>query len=182
MNHGVCQSIDTIRFFRYKTSMTLQRALSGVLIAVILAGCSPIQPKTPTPTITPSPTLIPSQTPTPTATPTLTPTPTPLPAAQLAKADHALWIGDYDLALDEYKTALAASPEAEIAAKALFGIGRIQVVKGDYPTALETLRRIDAEYPDTTSVIRWDTSTSARSTRRSTGTKMPPLPSRNSFH
>jgi len=128
--------------------MSLQRALSGVMLAVILAGCSAPLPIIEAPTATPSANLTPSQTPTPTATPTPTPTPTPLPAAQLASADHALWYGDYDLALEEYKTALEAGADEEIAGNALFGIGRIHYVKGDYPAALESLRRIEAEYPD----------------------------------
>ena len=102
------------------------------------------------PTSTPvlSPTMIPS------STPTLipTPTPTPVPEVRVAEADHALFNGDYQAALDAYSTAADTSTDPGIRAAALLGMGRIHYLTGDYPSALNELRAIIDTYPNSTRV------------------------------
>ena len=104
---------------------------------------------TPAPTSIPTSTTVPSPTIVPSSTPTLipTPTPTPVPEVRVAEADHALFNGDYQAALDAYSTAADASTDPGIRAAALLGMGRIHYLTGDYPSALNELRAIIDTYP-----------------------------------
>jgi soluble lytic murein transglycosylase len=84
----------------------------------------------------------------PTSTPTPQPTPTPLPAARVINGDYDLAQGNWDLALEEYQTALNTAPDDETRAGALFGIGRIQYFRGKQADALITLTRLTNTYPN----------------------------------
>lgn len=87
------------------------------------------------------------QTPTQTPTPLPTPTPTPRPIARIHQGDWALFLGDYELALVEYQTAMGADPDPEIQAAALLGIGRTYYLDGKYDLAIQTLNSLITQYP-----------------------------------
>jgi soluble lytic murein transglycosylase len=129
--------------------MEMIKKIMPVLLLVSLSlACSAVNHlpfrQTPTPTVTATPTL----TPTPTSTPTPTPTPTPLPAARVSQGDHALFNGDWDNALEEYRTALGDNPDPEVQMAALIGIGRTYYLEGDYESAVDTLQAITDENLD----------------------------------
>ncbi|MCB2210053.1 tetratricopeptide repeat protein [bacterium] len=73
--------------------------------------------------------------PTPAPTPTATPTP-----VQLADAgDQEIFAGDYELALENYQTALSSN-DPTVVDKANFGIGQAYYSLGSYAAALDSLR------------------------------------------
>jgi len=74
--------------------------------------------------------------------------PTPLPAARVELGDQAFFNGDWDAALQEYQTALENHPNPEVQSAALLGLGRTYYQMSDYPTALDLLRRVPGEFPD----------------------------------
>ena len=108
---------------------------------------APLQVPTETPTQTPTATL-PPPTPTLTPTPLPTATPTPIPAQRIASGDQALFYGDYDAALQTYSEAFAASSDPELQSAALLGQGRVHFEDGYYPGALNALRLVVDNYPD----------------------------------
>jgi soluble lytic murein transglycosylase len=114
------------------------------ILTLVTAGCTLQLPFILTPTITP----IPSSTPTLTPTPTLIPTPTltPVPSKRVENADYALFLGDYDQAMQLYQDALNASSDPEIQAAALYGIGRIQLLQGNTSQALDTFKKLAEQY------------------------------------
>lgn len=103
---------------------------------------------TPTPTLTTTPIF----TPTLTITPTPTTSPTPLPATRIEQGDRALFMGDWESALDEFEPALALSDDPEIQSSALVGLGRTHLLAGDYHQAVTTLKRLTSESPETPSL------------------------------
>lgn len=92
--------------------------------------------------------MLPSQVYNTTPSPGPTPIPTPLPTICIEQGDWALFIGDYDLALQEYQTAFNSNPEPEIQAAALVGIGRAQILLGDYNSAVQSLIEVTENYPE----------------------------------
>jgi len=125
-------------------------ALLGVLlVACSLPGMLTVQ-GTPTPTSSPTPsqTLTPTITPSPTPTLTPTVTSTPAPQVRVAEADHALFNGDYEAALGWYTTALDSTSDPSIRVAALLGQGRIHYLTGIYPNALDELRDVIFDHPD----------------------------------
>jgi soluble lytic murein transglycosylase len=124
--------------------------LSALAVLLISAACSLpyLSQPTPAPTMPPSATPLP---PTPTATPAPTPTPAPtlVPAARVEAGDRALFIGDYAAALAAYSAALSASSDPEIQAAGLVGQGRIYLLTGRIPEALDALRAAAVGYPNT---------------------------------
>lgn len=75
------------------------------------------------------------------------PTTTPPPIARIETGDHALWIGDYDEALSEYKTAMEGSQDENEKAAAMLGVAHAQLGLRDLPGALTTLRSLVDGYP-----------------------------------
>jgi soluble lytic murein transglycosylase len=67
---------------------------------------------------------------------------------RIHSGDHALYNGDWDSALREYQAAQQSSPDPEIQAVALLGIGRAYFYAGDYARALDALRLLVDSYPD----------------------------------
>ena len=110
---------------------------------------------TSTPASTPTSTPLPSPTIAPTSTPTSIPTstPTPVPAVRIAKADRALFNGDYQAALGEYAAADSNSTDPEILSAALLGQGRIHYLNGVYLDALNEFRAILNNYPTSSQVV-----------------------------
>ena len=80
-----------------------------------------------------------------TLTPTPIPTPTPPPAARVTQGDRAIFNGDWDSALGEYRAALEASADPEVKFAARLGIGHTQYLAGDYAEAQGTLESLVAE-------------------------------------
>lgn len=97
---------------------------------------------TPAPTATATATFTPSPTPTPTATPT------PRPEIRIDLGEEAIFFGDWELASLEYRFALETSDDPEIRAAALLGLARVQVAQEDYAQALDTLRLLLEQHPD----------------------------------
>jgi len=94
-------------------------------------------------------TATPSLTPTPFVdNPTFTATPTPIPAVRVETGDRALFDGDYARAHSEYQIAYTTSTDSEVRAAALWGLGRTEYEAGVYASALEALRRLPIEFPD----------------------------------
>ncbi len=133
------------------------RVLVAVALLVVLAlacnistlpsiatpsASTPVVLATRVPTDTPTPTA----SPTPTHTPTPTPTPTPLPAVRLARAERAMFNGDYEAALQEY-TAISNSPALtqEIRA-AQFGVA-VARLRAEDDSAADALGAFIASYP-----------------------------------
>ena len=115
-------------------------------VLISLAGCNlpssgqtaPLG-ATATPSLTPTPFVV---------TPTFTPTPTPIPAVRVETGDRALFDGDYARARSEYQIAFSTSTDSEVRAAALWGLGRTEYEAGVYASALEALRRLPVEFPD----------------------------------
>ena len=126
-------------------------ALLGCILLMQLAtACSLPYFSQATPTPTPQPTAtLPPPTPTSTPVPTPTPVPTLQPAARVEAGDRALFLGDYATALTAYSAALTASSDAEIQAAGLVGQGRVYLLTGRIPEALDALREAANSYPDT---------------------------------
>jgi soluble lytic murein transglycosylase len=114
---------------------------------LILTGCRLFTPTPAEPTSTPTITNTPAPSATPTATLTPTPTATPIPAVRIVKGDQALFNGDYFHSRDEYQIALNSSSDPKVQAAALWGLGQTDYRAGLYPQALESLRRLTAEFP-----------------------------------
>ncbi|RPI34874.1 MAG: hypothetical protein EHM70_01440 [Chloroflexota bacterium] len=140
-----------------KTRTTFLLWLLPCLFALVIlsvpactwSGPLPFFP-TPSPTASLTPTL-PPPTPTPTPTATPIPTPTPVPAVRIETGDHAILNGDWETALSEYQAAWdssgqQASPNPDIQAAALLGIGRTYYLSGEYASALDYLRMLTDQF------------------------------------
>ena len=132
--------------------LTSKRLVLGTLVLFLLIQACALPRAIQTIQATPTaavqglpPTPIPS-----TPTPLPSPTPTPIPAARIEGGDYALFIGDWEGALDEFQTARSASLEPEIQAAALLGIGRVYYYTGDLARALDVLRELVGTYPAST--------------------------------
>lgn len=126
-------------------TMIVASALAWFLSACGSGGGVPfLQRLTATPTLTPTPTL----SPTPTITPTPAPTMTPAPAARVGLGERARQNGDWERALQEYQTALAASNEPEVQIDALLGSGRTWLLADEPQQAALTLETLIQTYPD----------------------------------
>jgi len=126
--------------------MKSKRLLLWLWVLISLAGCNlpssgltlPLGPSA-TPSLTPTPFVL---------TPTFTPTPTPIPAVRVETGDRALFNGDYARARSEYQIAYSTSTDSEVRAAALWGLGRTEYEAGVYASALEALRRLPVEFPN----------------------------------
>ena len=118
-----------------------------IMIACLLIACNlSAQQVISEPTSTPNPVLPVTPLPTPTPYPTLLPTPDP--AARVELGDRAFFDGDWETALQEYQNALDNHPDPVVQSAALLGLGRTDYQMGQFSTALDKLRRIPAEFPD----------------------------------
>jgi len=117
-------------------------ALAALLVACSLrrGADSPAEAPAASP-VSPAPTLSAPPSPTP-------PPPVPVPAARVEAGDSAFFNGDWEAARKEYEFALENHPDPEVQSAALLGLGRTYSETGDYAAALDALRRIPAEFPD----------------------------------
>jgi len=126
--------------------MTLTRTFILGTLALALAACS-VAPPPPTPTATeaqPAETSVPADAASPTA-------PIPIPASSIVRiqsGEQALFYGDYDSARVEFESAYNSGDSPEIKAAALWGMARVEYAAGRYESALETLNRLNAEFPE----------------------------------
>jgi len=94
------------------------------------------------PTNTPYVQAVPEITPTPTLSPTATPT------QMVAEGDRALFVGDYETALEIFQTALANSEDTTVTTRSNLGIGQAYYEQENYGPALDFLRTaVAAEDP-----------------------------------
>ena len=118
------------------------------MLLVYAAGCSlpgwPSNQATPLPppSASPAPTQLPTNTPLPTATPT------PLPYARIELGDRAIFLGDWDSALEEFQQALDTSPDGEVQFAARLGIARTHFLAGDLLAAQEQLEALTSTGSD----------------------------------
>ncbi len=138
--------LDTSPHCRYKNPMkrTL-RILFGLGMIAALAGCAlpPFHaPQLPTVVIPfgPSPTFTPSPVP--------TPTQTPVPIARVSSGDAALFDGDVDTAMAQYRAAAAQTTDPNIRSAAFWGLARAQYTDLRYADVLTTLDQLISGYPD----------------------------------
>lgn len=105
---------------------------------------------------TSAPPALPSETFTPIPSPTWTSTPlptfTPIPAARIESGDRAIFHGDWETALLEYRDAYNTSNEPEIKAAALLGIGRSYLYQENFYEAVIALNKLIEEFPETDSI------------------------------
>ncbi len=123
-------------------------ALPGLWLILALVSCN-LPPADSNSIIAFGQTATPSLTPTLfVVTPTPLPTPTPIPAVRVETGDRALFNGDYARARGEYQIAVDTSPDPEVRAAALWGLGRVEYEDGNFASALVTLRQLSADYPN----------------------------------
>lgn len=121
------------------------RLLLGLGTCATILGCNLLSnaPSNPFgPTNTPGPSA------TPTASPIPTPTQTPVPTVRVGSGDQALFDGDTETAMQQYRSAFNDSSDPAIKAAALWGLGRAQYVDKRDADALATLRQLISDYPD----------------------------------
>jgi soluble lytic murein transglycosylase len=129
--------------------MKFKILIIGVLMGLLLVGCGlPAQFDLVSPTSTPSAAFTSTISPSPTLTPTPTPTPTPMPSARIELGDRAMLNGDWETALLEFQNALANSTDPQVQAAAWLGIGRTQLLAGNYDEAISALEYLIGTYPD----------------------------------
>jgi soluble lytic murein transglycosylase len=129
-----------------KRSFLSRFALAAILFLFAASCSAPIQFSilaSPTPTSTQTPTPLPTAT----ATPTPTPSPTPLPAERLQFGETALFIGDYELARQEFEQVQSSAPDESTLAAALTGIARTYYAQRNYPAAVTQLKAVVADHP-----------------------------------
>ncbi len=124
-----------------------------LVLGALLSGCAFPRRAAPAPTNpfgAPVTVLPPAYTPEApdTPPPPPSPTPTPVPAARIVNADHALFNGDWEGALQTYRAALESAETPEVRAAALLGVARSLYLLRQYPEALDTLRQVAQAYPD----------------------------------
>lgn len=131
----------------YKNSMHKPlRASLTCALQVMLAGCSVVAPAA---TAKPSEaTAIAHGIGTSGAEPTIQPTETPAPIVRVTSGDTALFLGDYELAVQEFTAAAESTDDPGIRAAALWGLARAQYSDERYDAALATLRQLVSEVPD----------------------------------
>jgi len=122
-----------------------------LICALLLAGCirSSAPQKAPpsaAPGITQASPIPPS--PVPTATYTPPPSPTPVPLVRIHTAEQHLLNGDWERALAEFQLAAENSSDPQVAAEALLGSARSQLMAANVSEATALLEKLVAEQPD----------------------------------
>jgi soluble lytic murein transglycosylase len=120
------------------------RLLLGLWLVAALTACS-LFPNFPT--LPPRQTSTPSQTLTPAATFTPTITPTAMPQARIGVADHELFNGDYENALNHYQTSYQDSPDPLIRDAAKWGEVRVYFAQEKYEETVNSIQALITEFP-----------------------------------
>ncbi len=122
----------------------LLRVLLGLGLGAILLSCSFLPLGS---TQSPAATNTPGPTPTFTPSPVPSPTATPVPIARVGSGDQALFDGDVDTAMSEYRAAVGDTNDPNIKAAALWGLARAQYEDTRYADAIATLNQLNTDYP-----------------------------------
>ena len=124
---------------------SILRALFGLAMTLIIVSCSllPFGP-----TASPSGTNTPGPSPTPPAPPAATATETPVPIVRVGSGDKALFDGDVDTAMLQYRAASLQTDDPNIRSAALWGLARAQVADERYTDAIVTLDVLITGYPN----------------------------------
>jgi soluble lytic murein transglycosylase len=123
----------------------LLRVVLGLGLGAAIFACSflpVVSPQSPSASNTPGPT------PTFTASPIPTPTQTPVPIVRVGSGDKALFDGDVDTAMSEYRAAVGDTTDPNIKAAALWGLARAQYEDARYADAVATLNQLNTDYPN----------------------------------
>lgn len=128
-------------------SMKKPTILFVIIFSFLAAGCRlTTLSGLPTATLAPNVTDTPLPTLTPLPTPTVTPTPEP--EVRIEQADWALFIGDYDRALEEYQLAFLQANTDEVRAATLVGMGHTHYLLGNLEEALNAFETVLDVYPE----------------------------------
>jgi len=120
-----------------------------LLCILFLTACTLPQFASPLAKLTAGPSPTPTIQPTNTITPTPLPTATPLPATRVRAGDNAILDGNYPQARLEFQMVLASNTDDTVRAEALWGLGKADYLAGNIPAALENLRLLTQNYPNT---------------------------------
>ena len=124
----------------------IKRQIFIFFSVVILVACQMPAPNSTSGIASIEPTQSLANTPeiTPLQSPTSTPTPLPTPVVlfSISDGDQALFIGDWEAALEIFTNVLDTSSDPELRSAALLGLGRTQLYLRDYETALQTLQTL----------------------------------------
>ena len=123
----------------------------GLMLVYLSAGCK-------MPAETPSaplnrisiPSSTPTSLPTQTETPTPTRTPTPVPSIRIESGDQALFIGDWEKALEEYQSASDSSTNPDIQVAAMMGTARAWMVGNNFFETVKVLEALILNDPEST--------------------------------
>ncbi len=85
-----------------------------------------------------------------TPSPSPTVTPTPSPTTRIHNAETLKQLGDFAAAREEYRQAALSSPDSEVQAIALLGIGETYFQEGNFTDAADTFRTLVEEHPPST--------------------------------
>ena len=155
--------VDILSFLHYNASMRKQ--ILAILIVILLTtSCSlphlspgeatQVETSPPITTADPNEALFPDGGEPPPVDATVpTPYPTAVPVPKVQAADWAIFIGDYETALQAYQEAVN-DPDAEIQVAAWIGIGRVQYLLDDPNGAITTLNSVIDRYPYSTQLYR----------------------------
>jgi len=89
-----------------------------------------------------------SNTTTPIQIPTSTPIPTPTPEIRVLEGDKSLFNGDYQQARSEYQNAYKSSNDDRVHASALWGLGRVEYLSGNYDQSLAYINQLIMNFPN----------------------------------
>ena len=124
------------RFSRLLFGFGLVAALLGCNLLSFGSTQTPLASNTPGPTTTLTPSPVPS------------PTATPVPIVRVGSGDKALFDGDVDTAMAEYRAAVGDTTDPNIKGAALWGLGRAQYEDERYQDAITTLDPLITDYPN----------------------------------
>lgn len=82
------------------------------------------------------------------STPIPPPTPTPLPEFRIHSAEQALFDGDWEQALTEFKAAYSDTQDSQYQAEAMLGIARSYLMGRNYYSAIEQIEELISQFPD----------------------------------
>src|SRR5512140_1211842 len=145
--HDILHKSPPIRVQRPSGRLRLG-AILNLVLAALLAGCSLVPQPPASPSLTPEPGSPPSTTaPGSTVPPGVPPTPTPVPVVRVGTGDKALFNGDIETAMLQYRSAVQDATDPQVRVAALWGLARSQYSDGRYDDAVATLDQLISEYP-----------------------------------
>jgi soluble lytic murein transglycosylase len=124
---------------KFRLRIVIAAALQGLIV-----GCSVLAPR---PTQPAAGTNAPGLATVITASAIPAATNTPVPIVRVGSADQALFNGDVDAAVAQYRAAASETSDPDIRAAALWGLARAQYTDGRYADAMAALDQLNSDYP-----------------------------------